>query len=153
MKGEYKRIYAVDFDGTLAETKFPEIIRPCIPMFITCKEIKRRGHILILWTCRVGKELDEAVEFCRKYGLEFDYINENTPENIEKWGNDCRKIFANEYIDDKSWSPIRERIWRRRTEKAFARGAWSVTTATQLFLIAAIVCLVLKIAGMHYNVT
>ena len=42
---------------------------------------------------------------CREHGLEFDYINENVPENVEKWGNDSRKIFAHEYIDDKSNKP------------------------------------------------
>ena len=106
--GEYKRIYAVDFDGTLAETKFPEIIAPIEDMFETCQTIKENGDILILWTCRCGKDLEEAVQFCKEHGLEFDYINENVPENVEKFGNDSRKIFAHEYIDDKSWSPKRE---------------------------------------------
>ena len=144
----YRKIYAVDFDGTLAKTRFPEIISPNVTMFMLCKQLKRNGAILILWTCRCGKDLDDAVEYCKKYGLEFDYINENVPENIEKWGNDSRKIFAHEYIDDKSWSPICEKKWHNRTAKAFMRGAWSVTTATQLLLIAAIICLFLKVAGI-----
>lgn len=145
---EYKKIYAVDFDGTLAKTHFPEIISPNVAMFMLCKQLKRNGAILILWTCRCGKDLDDAVEYCKKYGLEFDYINENVPENVEKWGNDSRKIFAHEYIDDKSWSPIRERKWRDRTVKAFIRGAENVTNATLLLLITAIVCLFLKVAGI-----
>ena len=111
---DYKKIYAVDFDGTLAKTRFPEIISPNVAMFMLCKQLKRNGAILILWTCRCGKDLDDAVEYCKKYGLEFDYINENVPENIEKWGNDSRKIFAHEYIDDKSWSPIREKAWAEK---------------------------------------
>lgn len=114
---EYKKIYAVDFDGTLAETRFPEILRPRLYMFMKCKELRKRGNILILWTCRCGKDLEEAVEFCRRYGLEFDYINENVPENVEKWGNDSRKIFAHEYIDDKSWSPDRENKWIEKVMK------------------------------------
>lgn len=145
---DYRKIYAVDFDGTLAKTRFPEIISPNVTMFMLCKQLKRNGAIIILWTCRCGKDLDDAVEYCKKYGLEFDYINENVPENIEKWGNDSRKIFAHEYIDDKSWSPIREKKWHNRTAKAFMRGAWSATTATQLLLIAAIICLLLKVAGI-----
>lgn len=110
----YKRIYAVDFDGTIAETKFPEIIRPITPMVETCRKIKKNGDILILWTCRCGKDLEAAVEYCKQLGIEFDYINENVPENVEKWGNDSRKIFAHEYIDDKAWSPERELYYVRQ---------------------------------------
>ena len=44
------------------------------------------------------------MEFCQGYGLEFDYINENVPENIEKYGNDCRKVYANHYVDDRAQS-------------------------------------------------
>lgn len=103
---QYKRIYAVDFDGTLAETKFPEIIAPINHMIDFCKELKKdRNNILILWTCRCGEDLAAAVEFCRDCGLEFDFINENVPENVEKFGNDSRKIFAHVYIDDKAVNP------------------------------------------------
>jgi len=103
---QYKRIYAVDFDGTLAETKFPEIIAPINHMIDFCKELKKdRNNILILWTCRCGEDLAAAVEYCRDCGLEFDFINENVPENVEKFGNDSRKIFAHVYIDDKAVNP------------------------------------------------
>lgn len=115
--GEYRKIYAVDFDGTLAKTKFPEIIAPIEEMFEVCQQIKENGDILILWTCRCGKDLEDAVAFCKEHGLEFDYINENVPENIEKWGNDSRKIFAHEYIDDKSWSPDREEEFEQYIRK------------------------------------
>lgn len=111
---EYKKIYAVDFDGTIAETKFPEIIAPIWSMVQKCKKIKKDGDILILWTCRCGKDLEDAIDYCAKLGIKFDYINENVPENVEKFGNDCRKIFAHEYIDDKSWSPKREKEWLDR---------------------------------------
>jgi len=36
--------------------------------------------ILLLWTVREGKELDEAVEYCRERGLEFYAVNANYPE-------------------------------------------------------------------------
>ena len=75
---------------------------------------------MILWTCRCGEDLTAAVEWCRERGLEFDYINENVPENVEKWGNDSRKIFAHEYIDDKATNPVKERAWIRRLRKAKA---------------------------------
>lgn len=145
---EYKKIYAVDFDGTLAQTQFPKIIKPNLTAFMTCKEIKRRGGILILWTCRCGKDLEDAVEYCRKYGLEFDYINENVPENVEKFGNDCRKIFAHEHIDDKAWSPVREKIWARRMVKQYIRGARSTLNVAIVLLIIAVICLILKVLGI-----
>lgn len=119
---EYRRIIAVDFDGTLAETKFPEIVAPKLRMIQFVKHLQQQGCILILWTCRCGKDLEAALKFCEEYSLKFDYINENVPENVEKWGNDSRKIFAHEYIDDKSWSPDRESMWGRSMRKLQRRA-------------------------------
>lgn len=66
--------------------------------------IKRRkqGNKIILWTCREGDRLQEAVEWCKSYGLEFDAVNENIPEMIEWYGNDTRKIGYDVLIDDKA---------------------------------------------------
>lgn len=66
--------------------------------------IKRRnqGNKIILWTCREGTRLQEAVEWCRGYGLEFDAVNKNIPEMIEWYGNDTRKIGYDVLIDDKA---------------------------------------------------
>lgn len=139
---EYKKIYAVDFDGTLAQTRFPKIIKPNFSVFMLCRMIKKRGDILILWTCRCGKDLEDAVEYCRKYGLEFDFINENVPGNVEKFGNDCRKIFAHEYIDDKAWSPVRKRIWVRRMAKRYIRN-------NGLLLITVVTYMILKVLGFY----
>ena len=76
-------IWAFDFDGTLCEDRFPEIGPAKLQAIEKAKSIKAEGNIIILWTCRVNERLAEAVEFCRGYGLEFDYVNENVPENIE----------------------------------------------------------------------
>lgn len=92
-------IIAVDFDGTLAKTDYPTIIRPIHEVIWVCKRWKARGHTLILWTCRHGKELEEAVKWCGDQGLTFDYINENPPDRIAIYG-DCRKVYADMYIDD-----------------------------------------------------
>ena len=101
----YPKIYAVDFDNTLAVTQFPEIIEPITPMIEAMKHLQNDGNIIILNTCRCGEDLAAAVAFCKDNGLEFDYINENVRENVEKFGNDSRKIFAHVYIDDKAWNP------------------------------------------------
>lgn len=96
------KIWAVDFDGTLCENKFPGIGKMNKLLIEMLKTKQKEGDKIILWTCRVGHALTEAILACRAYGLFFDAINENLPEIIVEFGGDCRKIFADEYIDDKS---------------------------------------------------
>ena len=59
---------AVDFDGTIVEHRYPQIGEEKLFAFETLKQLQKLGHSLILWTFRHGKELDEAVEYCRKKG-------------------------------------------------------------------------------------
>lgn len=96
-------IIAVDFDGTLCENKWPEIGEPNIRLIECLKEDQREyGTKLILWTCRAGEKLEEAVNWCADHGLVFDAVNENLPEVVEWMGGDTRKIFADRYIDDRA---------------------------------------------------
>lgn len=92
-------ILAVDFDGTLAVTDYPTILSPKRDVIDYCKWQRSLGHTLILNTCREGKALEDAIEWCKQYCLEFDYVNENVPERVAKYG-DCRKIYADKYLDD-----------------------------------------------------
>ncbi len=96
------KIIAVDFDNTLAVTKYPKIIKPVFTTIELVKRLKSEGATIILWTCREGGILCEAVEWCEKQKIPIDYINENTPESIKLYG-DSRKINANIYIDDKNY--------------------------------------------------
>lgn len=100
------KIVAVDFDGTLFENKWPEIGEPNTALIDYLKKRQEQGDKLILWTCRCGDRLDAAVKKCETYGLIFDAVNENLPEAIEMFGDDSRKIFAHEYIDDKNYWPL-----------------------------------------------
>lgn len=60
-----------------------------------------------MWTCRAGADLQKAIDFCRnELCLEFDAINENIQEAIDKYKNDCRKVGADEYWDDRALTPI-----------------------------------------------
>jgi hydroxymethylpyrimidine pyrophosphatase-like HAD family hydrolase len=98
-------IIAIDFDGTIVEHRFPAIgrIRPFA--FEAMKALQNKQHRLILWTYRSGKELEEAVDFCRLNGIEFYAINKNYPEEV--WNvNDSRKILADVYIDDRNLGGI-----------------------------------------------
>lgn len=95
-------IYAVDFDGTIAKTRFPKIIEANKKMIALIKVLQAAGEKVILWTSREGQHLDEAVAFCKSHGIIFDAVNASLPEQLEKWNNDTRKVYADYYIDDKA---------------------------------------------------
>lgn len=94
-------LIAVDFDGTIVEHKYPEIGKEIPFAFDALKAIQKKGHLIILWTYRSGKELDEAVKFCLDRGLEFYAINKSFPEEDDDFGSH-RKIHADIFIDDRN---------------------------------------------------
>ena len=94
-------ILAIDFDGTIVESKYPDIGKPMLFAFETLKKLQEKGFILILWTYRRGKHLDEAVKFCRKHGIEFYAVNKNYPEEIFD-AEVSRKLNADIFIDDRN---------------------------------------------------
>ena len=69
---------AVDFDGTLCYSKWPELGQPNQALIAYLQEWKRNGNKLILWTCRAG---------------------------IEYYGHNSRKISCDYYIDDRMLLP------------------------------------------------
>ena len=103
---------AVDFDGTIVEHKYPEIGEEMLFAFDTLKQFQKQGHHLILWTFRTGKELEAAVEYCRRNGIEFYAVNKSYPEEIFIPDKMSRKIDADLFIDDRvvggfpGWSNI-----------------------------------------------
>lgn len=106
---EHCLIYAVDFDGTLCESRFPEIGSPNMHLIEWLIEFRKAGNKVILWTNRVGHLLDNAVNWCAAHGLEFDAVNDNLPEVVELYkdlnGNSpSRKITADIFIDDAACS-------------------------------------------------
>lgn len=96
------KIIAVDCDGTLFENKWPDLGEANTVLIEHLLQEQRDGAKIILWTCRCGEMLTNAVLACLEEGLKFDAVNENLPEIIRDFGSDTRKIFANEYIDDKN---------------------------------------------------
>jgi len=103
---------AVDFDGTVVEHRYPEIGKEKMFALQTLRELQKQGHHLILWTYRSGKELEEAVEYCRENGVVFYAVNKNYPEEVYDETLMSRKIDADIYIDDRNiggflgWSKI-----------------------------------------------
>ena len=112
---------AIDFDGTILEDKYPEIGRPQMFVFQALKELQKE-HRLILWTCREGKLLDDAVEFCKKNGIEFYAVNRNFPEEEYSEKDFMRKLDADMFIDDRNfggfpgWSEIYQKISKKEVE-------------------------------------
>ena len=93
---------AVDFDGTLCENKYPKIGEPKTDVISRLISEQANGAKIILWTCREGKLLAEAVKWCNMRGIYFDAVNENIKERIDFFKGDLRKIGADEYLDDKA---------------------------------------------------
>ena len=75
-------IIAVDFDGTIVEQNYPKIGKEISFAIETLKMLQGKGHRLILWTYRAGRQLDDALEFCSSHGLEFYAVNKNYPEEV-----------------------------------------------------------------------
>ena len=96
-----QKIVAVDFDGTLVENAYPQIGKPLLFAFDTLKKLQKEGCILILWTYRSGKQLEEAVAFCQKQGLQFYAVNKSYPEEVFS-ESISRKIQADIFIDDRN---------------------------------------------------
>lgn len=94
------KVIAVDFDGTLTtQNIFPNIA----PLRKGAKEcidsLRMNGNKVVLWTCRTGESLFQAIDFLRQNGIELDDYNSNPfyPYSVY-----CRKIVADFYIDDRN---------------------------------------------------
>ena len=70
---------AVDFDGTLCYSKWPDL----------------------------GQPNQALIEYLQEWeqNLEFDAVNDNLPEIIEFYGHNSRKISCDYYIDDRMLLP------------------------------------------------
>lgn len=119
-------IIAVDFDGTIVEHKYPEIGDEVPFATDTLKALIADHHKLILWSVREGKLLDDAVEWCRKRGVEFYAVNRDYPEENGKDSNNhySRKLKADMFIDDRNvgglpeWGLIYQMV---KTGKSYRR--------------------------------
>lgn len=90
-------IIAVDYDGTLQIDK-----QMNMALISRLKRHQMAGDIVILWTCRSGSSLQEAVNDLARAGFRPNIINDNAPSIIKRLGHNPRKIFADIYIDDKN---------------------------------------------------
>lgn len=101
------QVISVDFDGTLVNDRWPKIGAPDKEMIKAFIELKKKGFTIILNTCRQGDDLREAVDYLKRKGLTFHYINENASKGYRGL-SECRKIFADVHYDDRSFNWDRE---------------------------------------------
>ncbi|MBV7440078.1 hydrolase [Weeksellaceae bacterium TAE3-ERU29] len=96
------KLIAVDFDGTIVEDAYPSVGKAKLFAFETLRKLQDDGHRLILWTYRHGKELDDAVDFCRENGIEFYAVNNSFEGEEFNPENASRKLNADIFIDDRN---------------------------------------------------
>lgn len=110
-------IVAFDYDNTVYDyhntgddSLFSTVVKPLV--IKTLKRCKKLGCTLVLYTCNNSKEkIDDMLEYCKKNGIEPDYINE-TPKNIP-FGHEGSKIYFNILLDDRAGilSALSDLIW------------------------------------------
>jgi hydroxymethylpyrimidine pyrophosphatase-like HAD family hydrolase len=91
-------ILAVDFDGTIVKTEDDYVPRSLMPNVKTVLDWARdKGCYIIIWTCRSGKMLKQAIDFLDKQKIPYDAVNKNAP-----WISfqTSQKIYYDLLIDD-----------------------------------------------------
>lgn len=89
MKIDENYVIAVDYDGVLFVNK--QIDTSWIK---TLKKLQLDGVIIVLWTCRYGKQLQNALDMLESKNFVPNYVNEYP---LRRSSN---KINADIYIDD-----------------------------------------------------
>lgn len=99
-------IFGIDFDGTIVEANYPSIgvLKPNAKKIIN--QLFDEGHEIIINTCRAGIFEGDAYKFLAENGIQYTFVNSNLPRLIQEFGQDCRKISADLYIDDKQLGGI-----------------------------------------------
>lgn len=117
---EIMPILKIDFDGCIVTEKFPSIGDP-LPMAIeTLRKFHEHKYNTILWTCREGDPLIDAIDFLHQNGVYFDVVNQGHPMNPYRHLGQSRKPFAHYHIDDKNifakidWQEIHDYFFKTK---------------------------------------
>lgn len=86
----------VDFDGTCVANEYPKV-GDDIGAVPVLKRLVKKGHNLILFTMRSGKNLNDAIAWFNRNGIPLFGINVNPTQ--WKW-TDSPKAYGQLYIDD-----------------------------------------------------
>lgn len=118
-----KFILAIDFDGTIATESFPEVGTLIEDADVIIRKLYDEGHDIIINTCRTGKYEGLAEYFLRDHEIPFHFINSNLPRVLDQYKQDCRKISADFYIDNRnigglpSWKEVYKIIQKASKEQ------------------------------------
>lgn len=95
-----KKIFAIDFDGTITKSNsYPEIGEPNWPVIEKVRKLLEAGHEVNLWTCRQGWTLEQAKLFCENE-LDLHFSHYNTSDFAISRVYQPIKLLADYYIDD-----------------------------------------------------
>lgn len=110
-------VIAIDFDGTITDKNiFPEIGKAREHAFEAIRHFQELGHKCILWTCRYGQSLIEAINWLALNNVKMDAYNENI------YSLQSRKIVADVYIDDKNVFMVDNVDWYKIEEYVLSLG-------------------------------
>lgn len=99
-------IISIDFDGTIIKDNYPNITELLPNVKYVLQYWFNRSHNIIINTCRNLQHAENAKNYLIQEGIPFDYFNENSPKNIERFGSDTRKISCDIQIDDKNLNDV-----------------------------------------------
>ena len=103
-----KHIAVIDFDNTIARSHYPTIIEPIDETVNFIKALQKHDNwCWILWTCREGKELNEALKWLELHCLYPDYVNNNATSLIARFNSNPRKVIGTCIIDDLNYGGLK----------------------------------------------
>lgn len=112
MQSENRRcVIAIDFDDTITEYSEYPITGALRPRAVEVIKKLQHHYDCILWTCRSGESLVEAIKILADAGIMFSYVN-SSPIGC----GTGPKILADIYIDDKNfgcrvdWDEIEKKL-------------------------------------------
>lgn len=114
-----KRIIAIDFDGTIFENAWPEVGTIREDAVEVIQALHENGNKIIIWTCRGGENLKDALNALEKYQIPYDAVNENIVEMKTDF-NPYPKIYYDILIDDRNlggvlnWKEIGEILLKEK---------------------------------------
>ena len=92
------KIVAIDFDGTITNNSPYPVMGSVRKGCKDAIDFIRKNNTVVLWTCRQGCFLDEAICFLKENNIVVDSVNCIYSSNRDK----PRKINADIYIDDRN---------------------------------------------------
>ena len=98
-----KYVIAIDFDGTIVQHMYPDIGETMDGALEGLHQLAMDGHHIVIWTCRVGKELIDVRNWLNGNGVIYDALNHNAGCVNFPTGP---KIYYDILVDDRAWDCV-----------------------------------------------